>query len=211
MSSYNSSQWEVNLCSFGGWRGDSRGRMQLHWMKTHCASVRRLKCFEVDGVSYWLPSIPSSFASGCSSNAICWLLWAGLVCYIFTVSVMINFLRSLKQHIFKSTITKTQTSASACSLSSFKSWTTKCFSSLFTMFELLFLTLSFDLFFVFPLFLKFLTEWNVPLLLYLLGEYELFIYISMWLINWKSGNCYISSYKTNLHLFCRLWGIDRTV
>lgn len=47
----------------------------------------------------------SVIVSGCSNTAICWLLWGGLVRYIFTVCVMINFLLppcSLKQLSFKS-------------------------------------------------------------------------------------------------------------
>lgn len=73
--------------------------------------VRRLWTLRLDGISFWLLSILYDFYPilVClwvfKHNAICWLLWAGWFCYIFTVSVMINFFsppHSLKQRSFTS-------------------------------------------------------------------------------------------------------------
>ncbi len=93
---------EVYLC-VGFVKCDSSGRTRWGVL-----SVRRLiwSALRPDGVSYWLLSILYDFypVLMCmwvlKQIAICWLLWAGWVCYIFTVSVMINFFsppHSLKQ------------------------------------------------------------------------------------------------------------------
>lgn len=101
-------------------------------------------------------------------NAICWLLREGLVCYIFTVSLMINL--SLPHAVLSrshSGVCHTQgpTSASACSLLSLL-FTHYLFLP-YTVSVLLFLTLSPDVFhsyFPFSDFLFRINDWNEPYL-----------------------------------------------
>lgn len=46
--------------------------------------------------------ISSSCACACEQNGLYWVLWVGWVCYIFTVSVMINFFLSPPHRVLSS-------------------------------------------------------------------------------------------------------------
>lgn len=125
----------------------------------------------------------SSCVCGCSNNAICWLLWAGLVCYIFTVSVMINFLSppcSLKQPSFTSPpLHRDRLLSQPAHALLLKAHLLNVSLSCSLFIYLNYFSSHYHLVFLFSAFLTFLTEWNVPLLQHLLGEYELFIHFNV--------------------------------
>lgn len=130
------------------------------------------------GVTYWLLCILYDWIMSlriCWNHTVCWLLLADLVCYIFTVSVMINFLGapcSLKELSFTS-----------ASLNRYRELPHTAQSTL------LFLLLHLPYFKFW-----FLPEPDVPVLQWWFGKYELFILISMLLMSSQHSNgCFTSS------------------
>lgn len=125
------------------------------------------------GLTYWLLYDLILSLHICSNHTVCWLLLAGLVCYIFTVSVMINFLGascSLKEPSF--TLASLNRTAS-CRIQLSLLYYFTCFISHILPFILI--VISHFVLFSPPN----LTESDVPVLQWFVGKYELFIWSSM--------------------------------
>lgn len=125
------------------------------------------------GLTYWLLYDLILSLCICSNHAVCWLLLAGLVCYIFTVSVMINFLGascSLKEPSFASA---SLNRAASCLIQLSLLHYFTCFISHILPFIL-------NVISHFVLFSPTnLTESDVSVLQWFIGKYELFIWSSM--------------------------------
>lgn len=86
--------------------------------RNYCEGPERVRLLSLNYFSASYDLILFLRVRGCSYHAVWGLLLAGLVSYIFTVSIMINFLGasgSLKEPSFKSATLNRDTSASYCS------------------------------------------------------------------------------------------------